>query len=984
MDEPSMNRLRPLLGLACLVLGAPARAQDAPEHLLAGRPAEVDLSPGQARSYLVALEAGQYAAVHVTQDVVDVALTLSGPDGSLVATVDNGEGGWSGGPEDLSLVAERSGAYRLDVSVAATGAGVGRCRIELDEPRPATATERTRVDAERLFAEGIELDRKKMFRESRPKYARARALWKAAGDLRGEADAAAFEGGVAGATGSFEEGLRLRNEARALYRAAGDRRGEAHVVLRIANGYHAIGDFERTLDYYEQARTLFAEAGVRGGEPFMLLSIGSVHHRKVGDQARALEYFQRAAAAARAAEDRMLETSAHDWIGNVHRTLEDYPRALEEYQRSLDLAQAIGSTFQEAMALSRLGSVHARLGNAEQSIALHTRALELAWQSDGANRGGTDVVLLVLRSYADACERLGLYEQALEQGRAALARAGQEPDLADKARYYLARLKRDRGDLQGALAEMTPVLASLELRRTQVLRDTARASLQGITHAYYELTIDLLMRLHALEPGGGHAAAALQVAERMRARTLLDLLGEAGVNVRQGVDVALVERETAARRALDQAARKAQGAGAEVRRLTEEYEAVRAEIRRESPRYAMLTEAQPLTLVQMQALLDPDTILLEYALGEARSHLWVVTPSALDAYELPDRKTIEGAALELRRRVSSLPETGDGGVTDASGRLASLVLAPASARIGAARRVLVIADGALQAVPFGALPLPGGAAHDPLVVQREVVSLPSASVLAAIRAEVSGRQPATHEVAVLADPVFEAADPRVRGRAAATHAPSLEARALERAIDDVGLRGGRIPRLPFTRREAEAAAGSARPGEALRALDFAASRQAAMDGALADYRIVHFASHGILNVAHPELSGIVLSLVDERGRARDGFLRLHDVYGLRLPADLVVLSGCQTGLGREVRGEGLLSLTRGFMYAGAARVVSSLWKVDDRATAELMERFYSALRGPAKPSAAAALRQAQAGMARAPRWRAPYYWAGFVLQGEWR
>jgi CHAT domain-containing protein len=238
---------------------------------------------------------------------------------------------------------------------------------------------------------------------------------------------------------------------------------------------------------------------------------------------------------------------------------------------------------------------------------------------------------------------------------------------------------------------------------------------------------------------------------------------------------------------------------------------------------------------------------------------------------------------------------------------------------------------------------------------------------------------------VLADPVFEAKDPRVRGPAAApTHEASLEARTLERAVDDVGLRSGHIPRLPFTRREADAATGAARPGEALRALDFAASRQAAKGGALSEYRIVHFASHGLLNVAHPELSGIVLSLVDERGRPRDGFLRLHDVYGLKLPADLVVLSGCQTGLGREVRGEGLLSLTRGFMYAGAARVVSSLWKVDDRATAELMERFYGAMRAPRRLSPSAALRDAQARMAREPRWRAPYYWAGFVLQGEWR
>jgi CHAT domain-containing protein/tetratricopeptide (TPR) repeat protein len=960
-------------------------AADEPAPLLAGAPVERELAPGETHSYLFGLEAGQFASVHVGQEAVDVTLAVTGPDGATVAAVDNGEGGWSGEPEDVSIVAERAGPYRVDVAVSSSTGSRGPYRIELHPPRDASAADRQRVEAERIFSEANALEQKKQFREARPKYTQARALSKAAGDLRGEGAAAEFEGGVASALGSFEDALRLRNEARALYRAAGATKAEANVVLRIANGYQGVGDFERTLDYYEQARALFAAAGATGGEPFLLLSIGSIHHRKLGDQARALEYFQRATIAARAAGDRALETSAYDWTGNVYRTLEDYPHALEEYGRSLELAQAIHSTFQEAMALSRLGSVQARLGDAEQAIALHVRALELARQSDGANRGGTDVVLLVLRSYADACERLGLYEQALEQGQAALARAGQDPDLADKARYYLARVKRDRGDLPGALSEMTAVLASLELRRTQVLRDTARASLQGLTHSYYELAIDLLMRLDALEPGGGHAAAALQVAERMRARTLLDLLGEAGVNLREGVDPGLVERETAARRALDQAARKRDGgaADAELRLRTEEYETVRAEIRRQSPRYATLTETQPLTLSQVQGLLDPDTFLLEYALGDERSHLWVVSPAALDVHELPGRKAIEEAALELRRRLTTRPETGDGMVAEAAARLASLLLSPAGARIASARRLLVVADGALQAVPFGVLPF-GGNAAEPLVARREVVSLPSASVLAAIRTEVAGRKPAPREVAVLADPVFEAKDPRVRGAAAAAAEPSLTARTLERAVDDVGLRGGHIPRLPFTRREAAAATGGARPGEALRELDFAASREAAKGGALSEYRIVHFASHGLLNVTHPELSGIVLSLVDERGRSRDGFLRLHDVYGLKLPADLVVLSGCQTGLGREIRGEGLLSLTRGFMYAGAARVVSSLWKVDDRATAELMERFYRVLRSPRRPSPASALREAQAQMAREARWRAPYYWAGFVLQGEWR
>jgi CHAT domain-containing protein len=193
----------------------------------------------------------------------------------------------------------------------------------------------------------------------------------------------------------------------------------------------------------------------------------------------------------------------------------------------------------------------------------------------------------------------------------------------------------------------------------------------------------------------------------------------------------------------------------------------------------------------------------------------------------------------------------------------------------------------------------------------------------------------------------------------------------------------RFERLPFTREEAASIIAMADANSGLEALDFRASRATATDAALAQYRMIHFATHGLLDSEHPELSGLVFSLVDQSGRPMNGFLDLEDIYNLKLNADLVVLSACETGLGKDIKGEGLVGLTRGFMYAGTSRVVASLWKVDDVATAELMKRFYRFMLQD-RLAPAAALREAQLRMATQKRWADPYYWAGFVIQGEWR
>jgi CHAT domain-containing protein len=582
----------------------------------------------------------------------------------------------------------------------------------------------------------------------------------------------------------------------------------------------------------------------------------------------------------------------------------------------------------------------------------------------------------------------------------------------------IADVEQKRGNLTQARLTIERAISIVESVRTQLVSQELRTSFFASQQNFYQSYIDVLMQMHKQNPTAAFDATAFAVSERARARSLLELLIEARADIRQGVDSSLLERERSMRQLLTAKASaqanllnrnhtltQAEAAAKEIASITAEYEELEAQIRSSSPRYAALTQPQPLNLSEIQQqVLDPDTLLLEYSLGENASYLFVVSNTSITSHQLPKRAEIE----EATRRVYELLTAPQPRPVDTAAirqarinearanywpraaALSRMLLGPAAQQLGV-KRLLIVADGALQYLPFGALPVPDRrvsgssrppVAATPLIVEHEIVHLPSASTLAILRRELAGRKPAPKAVAVLADPVFSADDARVKLAAsdhkvlASNQAPS----ELTRALSDVR---GELTRLLMTRDEAQAILSVTPPNARLAALDFRASRATSTSDELSQYRIVHFATHGLLNSEHPKLSGLVLSLVDERGEPQDGFLQLHEIFNLRLPAELVVLSACQTGLGKEIKGEGLVGLTRGFMYAGAARVMASLWKVDDTATAELMKRFYRGMLKEGKRPAAA-LRAAQIEMWKRPPWQSPYYWGAFVLQGEWK
>ena len=831
------------------------------------------------------------------------------------------------------------------------------------------------------------------------------------------------------------------------------------------------GDLAKADEYYRQALNIQQKLAPGNSSVLAasLNNLGNVAFSR-GDLVKAEEYYRQALAIQEKLAPESLDVAkALNNLGLVAESRGDFSKAEEYHRQALAIKEKLApGSLDVAKSLGNLGTVTWDRGDLlkaeqyhHQALLLHQKlaaeSLDIADDLNGLGR--------VAVSRGDLAQAEQYY---LEAARLQEKLAPADRDFAVSLRE-LGNIARDRGDLAKAeeyyrhalaiaekvapeskeYAEMLAALAGIMLRQQKLdaaapLFEKALNALEGqIRHlggaeetrsgfraqhaSYYQDYIALLMRQKQPE-------RALQVLERSRAQTLLEMLSEGHVDVHHGVDAALLEQERSLQADLSaKVDRRIQLRGKqhteeqvaavnnEIEFLLAQFNEVEGQIRTSSPSYAALTQPQSLSAKDIQQkLLDTGTVLLEYSLGQERSYVWVVTPESLASYELPKRAEIEGTARQVYEQLTARNRTIKGETklqrkdrlakaeaeySETTAALGRMVLAPVAAQIKG-KRLLIVSDGALQYIPFAVLPEPGalgpGKASSskklPSIVEHEIVSLPSASVLAVLRQQSIGRKEGTRAVAVLADPVFAKDDARVttavvarqpKGELEAT--PQAEEKSpapwstgrLTRSAADAGFERVYFPRLRFTRQEAAAIIEVTPAGQGMEALDFRASRSTATSPELSQYRVVHFATHGLLDSEHPELSGLVLSMVDERGTPQDGFLELKDIYNLNLPAELVVLSACETGLGKQIQGEGLVGLTRGFMYAGASRVLASLWKVDDVATAELMRRFYKAMEKDGMPPAAA-LRQAQIEMWKQKDWRSPYFWAAFQIQGEWK
>lgn len=822
-------------------------------------------------------------------------------------------------------------------------------------------------------------------------------------DPKSEAKARLFLGYIAGGVGDPESAMNEISRALKLYTEINDKAGEGRALIALGL-WHASRDIEKSITFDKEALDIFKRIGDRYSEGIALTAIGQGYDL-LGDQTLALNSYQQGL---QIFEDigavDGISTSSFK-IARMHGRAGRFEQALAYYDRCLRVSHAAGTVRTEGFALNEIAPLYVRQGLNTRAAAQYQKVLSF-FKSIGDLRGQATA----LNSYGDFSIQLGDKQKALELYTRALPlseKVGDE-DIRTATLYNLARIHLTLGHPEAGLPFIQQSLRAIEELRSSVRSPEFRASYFSGVQKHYELCIEILTQLDKLRPGQNFAAEALLVSEKNRFRLLLDLVNESRANIREGAAKELLDQERRLRGLIRLQAQyrmdlllngKNSSEISEVEnglaQLKADYQAIEAQLRQRSPRLVSLEESAPLTLEQIQKeLRDSNTMLLEYSLGDEHSHLWAVTSNSFQTYELPGRKPIEDAARECYKLITARQgaidneyvnnvDAADQRAVEIRGKLGDILLGPVAGQLGS-RRLLIVTEGALQYVPFDALVQP--TAKLPLLETNEVVALPSVSTLIAIRSARHHAISTSKLLAVIADPVFNASDERIpngaNGPAVAKAADDKSETLALPQTPAILIRDGALVRLTHASEEAHAISNIAPWGTTMVATGFDASRETAMSSDVGQYQIVHIATHGFLNSEHPELSGLVFTTTDRNGTKTNGLMPLHDIYSLELSAELTVLSACQTALGKEIKGEGLVGLAHGFMAAGSKSVVASLWKVDDRATASLMADFYQLMLQKGM-TPAAALRAAKLKMMRDKQWSAPYYWAGFELQGEY-
>src|ERR1700741_2256004 len=789
MQKRDLIKLLIRVSATLAVAVCPVFAQELPALSAVDR----EIKGGETHSFRVRLETGQFLNALVEQVGIDLVTAIFTPDGKQITESDSPNGAW--GSEPVLLVAPIAGEYRVEVRAPGNSSRVGRYKIEILAEREATAIDKGHVTAQLALDEGAKLMTQQTAAARRTaieKYQTALPLFQAAGDnyrqaltflsigiayfslnefrtareyfdqtlklsvtlgdKRLEASTETYMGGSLEILGEVAKALDHQQQSLKLAREIGARSSEGNALSNIGKIYNDLADWQKALEYYQQALEVFTPLNLVQNQAITLNNIG-IAYGQSGEPQKALDYLQQALPLLHTVGNRNSEAYTLLNIGRVYRRLNQYDKALDYYNQAQAIQRETGNRAQMGETLDEIGVAYSAKEQYEKALDYHRQALEIQRTTGNLRREA-----LVFNNLGDTYNSLKQPDKALEQFTAALEifRSIGDPASAAMTLEGIARAAQTRGSFAGARKNIEESLALRETVRTRSGSLELRASYRATVERAYEFYIDLLMQQHAKNPGHGFDAEALKASEHARARSLLEQLSEAQIDIRQGVDAALTEKERNLAQVLNAKAQREMQLKArrgsndeiavlhrEIGALEDEYQQVQAAIRKSSPQYSALTQPQPLYLAGIQQQLDQDTTLLQYALGEQRSYVWAVTKDSLQAYVLPKRAEVEAVAREVyesltaRSVVKSLEssaqrrtriEEADANFQRAAGRLSALILSPAVAQL-TRKRLVVVADGALQYVPFAALSGSSGP-YRPLVIEHEIVSLPSASAFA--------------------------------------------------------------------------------------------------------------------------------------------------------------------------------------------------------------------------------------------------------------
>lgn len=759
----------------------------------------------------------------------------------------------------------------------------------------------------------------------------------------------------------------------------------------------------QTSQIYLNDKTLSLDA-----QALAISKIGYIYHL-LGDTQKALEYSVKG-----------LTLSAQGQNTNLKYILANLATAyidVGEYQQALDIELKLlkvvdpNNSNERIEGLIGLSICYKGLGKNSEALYAINEGLSLAIKTNNIMAQGLlfyNLGYLYETGFKESKSAEDCYKLSLNNWRTLLNKSNQIQCL-----YRLAQLNYDKGLNKQALEYVQEASTDVEIVRKSLTPEN-RLIYATNNQNLYKLEITIMMKLHATDPKGSYNIQALEASEKLHSRTLVDLISQTKQSISSLIPEKLLKHQE---ELLDNINQKAsdklyltlnnadatsiRNITAEIDSLTLEYQQISREIRKSDPKYAQLTQGDIIAASDIPALLDNDTVLLEYSLGEEKSYVWLISQAGITSYELGKQADIEPLAKQIYELQSEpkvktenvgLATTGESKVkiyNDLAQELSQKLFQPLADKL-THKRLLIVGDGVLNYVSFAALGEPNESSYKPLIINHEVVMLPSVSTLAVIRKQEPQDTP--NLLAIVADPIFDLNDERILAKPTNSVTNPVIAKVGEKRLlklvsgtEAENSSANKIPRLPFTRNEAEGIFSviDANASNSVKALDNKASKAYVLGANLARYKFVHFATHGYVDNEQPELSALILSLYDEKGKPQDGLLKSTDIFNLKLNADTVVLSACQTGLGKTIKGEGVVGLTRGFFYAGAKRVLVSLWSVNDKATSELMVKFYEKMfKNHLSPSAA--LRTAQIELYQSEKWSAPFYWAAFNLQGEYR